>query len=203
MIRRQSFLLAYAQLLTSCFLVGIAWASPLYAIEVSATRLDGSSVSGELLTWNIDEIKLATPTGDQQIPTKQLASIRWPSASLGSNPVTGTIELMDGTVLPITTIRVDKSKAHLTLAAAAGGKPLELPISQISLIRFRPLDGLLAMQWEEIHRQKLASDVIVVLKKDGKSLDYAEGVMGDIGDDKIEFKLYGENQRVDRAKIRR
>ena len=52
-----------------------------------------------------------------------------------------------------------------------------------------------------MRRQNLANDVIAVLKKDGKSLDYAEGVMGDISDDKIEFKLDGETQRVDRAKI--
>ena len=43
-------------------------------------------------------------------------------------------------------------------------------------------------------RQNLANDVLAVLKKDGKSLDYVEGVMGDISDDKIEFKLDGETQ---------
>jgi hypothetical protein len=52
-----------------------------------------------------------------------------------------------------------------------------------------------------MRRQNLANDVIAVLKKDGKSLDYAEGVMGDVTDDKIEFKLEGGTQRVDRAKI--
>jgi hypothetical protein len=52
-----------------------------------------------------------------------------------------------------------------------------------------------------MRRQNLANDIIAVLKKDGKSLDYAEGVIGDIADDKIGFKLEGELQRVDRAKI--
>jgi hypothetical protein len=78
---------------------------------------------------------------------------------------------------------------------------LTIPVSQIATIRLRPLDAPLVKQWDEIRGQNLANDVIVVLKKDGKSLDYAEGVMGNVADDKIEFKLDGELQRVDRAKI--
>ncbi len=68
-------------------------------------------------------------------------------------------------------------------------------------MQLRPLDVPLAAQWDEMRRQNLANDVLAVLKKDGKSLDYVEGVMGDISDDKIEFKLEGKTQRVDRAKI--
>ncbi len=201
MIRRQVPLSVNLTPLAACFLTCIAWASSLMAVEVTATRLDGASVVGELRAWNTDELKLATSNGDQQIPTNQLASLRWSSTPAPADSAIGAVELMDGTVLPIKTIHVDKSQARLTLAAQARDKPLELPISQISLIRLRQLEGPLATQWDEIHRQKLASDAIVVLKKDGKSLDYVEGVIGDIGDDKIEFKLDGENQRVDRAKI--
>jgi hypothetical protein len=63
------------------------------------------------------------------------------------------------------------------------------------------LEGTLATQWDEIRRLNAASDIVAVLKKDGKSLDYVEGVVGDVAADKIEFKLEGETQRVDRAKI--
>jgi hypothetical protein len=41
---------------------------------------------------------------------------------------------------------------------------------------------------------------MVLLKRDGKSLDYVEGVLGDISDDKIDFKLDGETTRVNRSK---
>jgi hypothetical protein len=190
----------------ACVFAIIALAGVVTATEVSATRLDGTSATGNLQQWSDGELKLATPTGDQSIATNQLVSLRWqPSANLVSaaDKSTGTVELIDGTILPIKTIRVAKSEASLTLAApdAAGGKPLTLPIAQIAVIRLRQLDGSLATQWDEMRRQNLANDVIAVLKKDGTSLDYAEGVMGDISDDKIEFKLDGETQRVDRAKI--
>jgi hypothetical protein len=174
--------------------------------EVSATRLDGTTTTGNLRQWSEGELQLTTPTGDQPIATNQLVSLRWdPVANSTSAPdkALGTVELIDGTILPIKTIRVEKSEASLTLAAldAAGGKPLTLPIAQIAVIRLRQLEGSLAAQWEEMRRQNLANDVIAVLKKDGTSLDYAEGVIGDISDDKIEFKLDGDTQRVDRAKI--
>jgi hypothetical protein len=42
--------------------------------------------------------------------------------------------------------------------------------------------------------------VLVVFKRDGKSVDYVEGVLGDVTSDKIEFQLDGDSLRVDRAK---
>ena len=68
-------------------------------------------------------------------------------------------------------------------------------------MRFQPLNASLAGQWDEIRQLKSANDVLVVLKRDGKSLDYVEGVMGEIDDEKVEFKLDGEINRVDRAKV--
>jgi hypothetical protein len=190
----------------ACVFAIIALAGIVTAAEVSATRLDGTTAAGNLQQWGDDELKLATPTGDQPIATNQLISLRWPPAA-NSTPAgekaTGTVELIDGTILPIKTIHVEKSDASLALAAAdaADGKPLILPIAQIAVIRLRQLDGSLATQWDEMRRQNLANDVIAVLKKDGTTLDYAEGVVGNISDDKVDFKLDGETQRVDRAKI--
>jgi hypothetical protein len=206
MIRRQSPPLSCLLLPAACVFAFIALAEVVTAAEVSATKLDGTTVTGNLRQWNTDELQLTTPKGDQQIPANQLLSLRWNSAANSppaADKTTGTVELIDGSILPIKTIHVDHSNATLTLAVAeaSGGKPLTLPIAQIAVIRLRQLDGPLAAQWDEMRRQSLANDVIAVLKKDGKTLDYAEGVLGDISDDKIEFKLDGETQRVDRAKI--
>jgi len=68
-------------------------------------------------------------------------------------------------------------------------------------VQLRPLEGELATQWDELRHQNLSNDVIAVVKKNGKSIDYAEGVVGNISDHKIEFKLEGDTQRVDRGRI--
>ncbi|HMC09766.1 MAG TPA: hypothetical protein VKH44_00690, partial [Pirellulaceae bacterium] len=206
MIRRQSPPRLLLVLPAACVFAFTALAGIVTSAEVSAMHLDGTTVVGELRQWTTGELRLATPTGDQQIPTNQLVSLRWePAANSPSaaDKTAGTVELIDGSILPTKTIHVDHSSASLTLATpeAAGGKSLTLPITQISVILLRQLDGPLATQWDEMRRQNLANDILAVLKKDGKSLDYAEGVMGDISDDKVEFKLEGETQRVDRAKI--
>jgi hypothetical protein len=206
MIRRQSLPRILLVLPIACVFAFTAFATIATAADVSATKLDGTTVTGNLRQWNTGELQLTTPKGDQQIPANQLLSLRWDSAANSppaADKTAGTVELIDGSVLPIKTIHVDHSNATVILAAAeaSGGKPLTLPVAQIAVIRLRQLDGPLAAQWDEMRRQNLANDVIAVLKKDGKTLDYAEGVMGDISDDKIEFKLDGEIQRVDRAKI--
>ncbi len=206
MIRRQSPPFFCLLLPAACVFALIAPARITTAANVSATKLDGTTVAGDLQQWGGDELHLKTSAGDQQIPTNQLLSLRWESstnAPPAADKMTGTVELIDGSILPIKTIHVENSDAKLSLAApdASVDRPLTLPIAQVAVVRLRQLDGPLSAQWDEMRRQNLASDVIAVLKKDGKSLDYAEGVMGDISDDKIDFKLDGDTQRVDRAKI--
>jgi hypothetical protein len=176
------------------------------AAQVIATRLDGTTAIGELREWNVESLRIATSSGDQTIRTNQLISLRWQPIGDASPPVAkpaGLVELIDGAQMPVQALEIKKSQATLTLAirGAAGEQKLALPVEQIASIRLRPLDAPLAKQWDEILHLNLPNDVLAILKKDGKSIDYVEGVVGDVAGDKIEFKLEGELQRVDRAKI--
>jgi hypothetical protein len=191
--------------LAACAFVLAAQAEPTSAIEVRAARLDGTSADGKLRAWTDETIAISTESGEQQIATKQLVSLRSQSAA-ATNPAQNTsasIELIDGSILPIQTIRVTQSQATVTVSLPVGSskQSLILPTAQLSVVQLRPLEGDLASQWDEIRRQNLTSDVIAVVKKNGKSIDYAEGVIGNITDDKIEFKLEGQTQRIDRSKI--
>jgi hypothetical protein len=206
MIRRRyplhsKFILPAAFVLAFATLAAVATAA-----EVSAARLDGTTTTGTLRQWDDDQVMIATSAGDQQLATRQLISLRWqlaPKSSTSDAKDEGVAELIDGSILPVKSIRIEQSKAALTLArpAAANDETLSLPVGKLAAIRFRLLEGALGRQWEEIRHQNLANDVLAVLKRDGKSLDYVEGVLGEVSDDKIEFKLEGEIQRVDRAKI--
>ena len=205
MIRRQVPPLSKTILLAAFALV-LTTSAFAVAAEVSVTRLDGTNVKGELRQWNAADIVIATATGDERIATNQLASLNWHPP--GASPVSvdkngGTVELIDGTTLPCKSILIAQSQVTVKLATPkrTDDESLTLPVKQIASIRFRTLEASLAKQWDEMLRLNLASDVLAVLKKDGKSLDYVEGIMGDVTEDKIEFKLEGETQRVDRAKI--
>ena len=92
----------------------------LIAAEVSATRLDGTTATGELRQWSTGEL-YHTPPGDQQIAANQLVSLRWqPPANSppAADKNTGSVELIDGSILPIKSIQVNHSNATLTLASA-------------------------------------------------------------------------------------
>jgi hypothetical protein len=197
---RATFILPAACVLALTTLVGISSAA-----DVTATRLDGSTTSGQLREWDNGGVLIVTPAGEQRIAADQLVSLRGQpaTASSAADKSSGLVELIDGSSVPIKSITIEKSNATLSLvsSAASAENKLQLPTSQLAAARFRQLDGTLATQWDEIRRLNAASDIVAVLKKDGKSLDYVEGVVGDVAADKIEFKLEGETQRVDRAKI--
>lgn len=177
----------------------------LPAAEVTAARLDGTSVTGELKSWNNAQVIIAGAAGDQTITTEQLVSIRWPNPAgtdKSGSGAPGLAELIDGTLIPIDSLLVSGDKATLQLPAALGAnETLHLSVKSLAVVRFVPLDEGLAKQWDEIRQSKPAGDLLVVRKRDGKSLDYVDGVLGEITADKVELKVDGESNRADRAKV--
>jgi hypothetical protein len=188
------------------------------AAEVTATTLDGATISGILSSWDSKQVVIANET----IPTEKLISLHWTAAKtktlVAADANAGQVcELLDGSQIPITNVRVHRAakleddlaakveKAWLQLALPATSTDAAANIAvhtkYVSNFRLKPLNETLAKQWNEIRNLKLPGDVLVVIKRDGTSLDYVEGVLGEIADDRIEFKIDGESNRVDRAKV--
>jgi hypothetical protein len=173
---------------------------------VTATRLDGSSHTGELRAWDDSHVTLEVADGEKRLATDELISLRW---SPGPVPASSTqldstlVHLTDGTVLPANQFRVQGSRATMELEAAlpAGKRTLSLPVQKVGIVQLQSLEPPVAEQWQEIQALDSASDVLVILKRGGKSVDYVEGALGDISADKIEFTLDGESMRLDRAKV--
>ena len=186
---------------------GLAPAAPTGAPPdvVTVTRLDGTAVSGVLTGWSEGEVVIQTADGEQHVASDELVSLLWPkdSAAAPQKPIEGMVELTDGTVLPTADFAVADNKASLTLGAElpADEKRLSIPVRQIAAVRLRTLEPPVAAQWEEIRGQNLPADVMVVMDREGKSLDHVEGVFGDVTPEKIAFKFDDEPLRVDRAKV--
>ncbi|MEX0613321.1 MAG: NPCBM/NEW2 domain-containing protein [Pirellulales bacterium] len=179
---------------------------PAEAPDVTATRLDGTPITGALNSWEGGQLVVATADGEQRLATDQLLLLEWksappkPDADMSS---TSQVELVDGTLIPIDDFRSSEGRVIVTLTAAlpSDEKQLTLPKKQVAAVRSQPLTADAAEHWREIRDLDLASDVLVLLKRDGKSLDYVEGVLGNVSPDKIEFKLDREPLRIDRAKV--
>lgn len=172
----------------------------------TATRIDGNTQQGELRAWEADHIVLAVAEGDVRLGSNEMMSLRWPKVSdAGSDERTDLriVELVDGTVLPVNDLNIAESQMELALPALAGGSEqrLVVPVARALAVQMRTLDAPLDAQWQEIRNEEFASDVLVILKKNGQSLDYVEGVLGDVTAEKIEFTLDGDSARVDRDKV--
>lgn len=190
------------------FAVVVTSFTSIHAQDVSVTQLDGGTVAGELIGWDEKQIIVTTLDGEQRIATDSLLSIRWNSnepAKPDATAGTGLLELTDGTILPIAEFVSHGSKADATIGGTVpnsdSAASLSLAKKQVAAVRLRPLDETLLKQWMEIRDLKLAADVLVVLKRDGQSLDYVEGVLGDVTTEKVEFELDGDAVKLDREKV--
>jgi hypothetical protein len=191
-------------------LVGIAIAlggrAFIQAAPVQVTRLDGSSQTGELLKLDDERVVVASPAGEQSILIGQLMSLRWAPSDAAQNSGAGNliaVELTDSSILPVKDLRVAGKTVTATLAldSRSNRQTIELPMTAVASVRFQRMADNLQSQWEEIRGQKIPSDLLIILKRDGNSLDYVEGVVGEISEQQIEFKLDGEANRVDRTKV--
>jgi hypothetical protein len=176
------------------------------AAELTATQLDGTTVVGELKSWSDERIIVTTPNGEQSVASEKIASIRWASPSSPPHSAasrSGLVELIDSSRIPIKGLRVTGTSAVVELESpgASDNSTVTLTTKQLATVQLSQFDEKLTAQWNEIRNLKLASDLLVALKHEGKSLDYSEGVVGDITDDKVEFKIDGQSVRADRAKV--
>jgi NPCBM/NEW2 domain-containing protein len=184
-------------------LIVLLFANWINAAEVVATRLDGTTTRGELKSWDERQIVLETASGGEELALKDLISLRSSSTEPTANaPQFGQVELIDGTLIPIAGINSHGSRIDATLPQpGSGNDKVVLAKKLVAAVKLQPLSGVLAKQWQEIRDLGASADVLVLLKRDGGSLDYVEGIIGDVDEEKIEFELDGDSQRIDRSKV--
>jgi NPCBM/NEW2 domain len=171
--------------------------------QVTATKLEGASAVGTLASWTDGRCVLATSSGQQQLPESQLLSLRWKPAqppAAASQPV---VTLVDGSILPVDGYKTSGGSAHLVIhnSGPPDQRTVDLPVDQVRAAWLQSIDEKLSIQRDEIRALNLPSDLLVVFKQNGKSLDYVEGVVGQVTDADVEFTLDNKPLRVQRSKV--
>ncbi len=184
--------------------------------DVSLKKLDGSSVSGTLQSWRDGQLVLLTAEGQQQIAESEVLSVErlvqtasTPGAATPTDSRQPILELVDGTVLPLADYSTTGKSASVSLRnhTTAGLEPIAIDVKRIKSVRLQPMSGVLAKEWQEVVASATAgdsptpSDLLVVLKRGGQSLDYLEGVIGQVTAKDVEFTHEGETVRVSRDKV--
>jgi len=170
------------------------------AAEFEAQTIDGQSAVGRIAQLNAQELVLETSGGPSTFALNTLAGLtRKPTPPAADRKLAIRVELVDQSQLAASRYTVRGGLAQLELS---GGAKLEVSTRAIRWVHFAAAtdaDDKLTKQWSEITQTKADGDLLVV-RKSG-SLDYLEGVQGDIEPDKCHFELDKEPVPVPREKV--
>ncbi len=171
-------------------------AEPLLTVH----KIDGSHLSGRLRDWTPDELvmSLDNESDSARIPSQELLRVDWANADLSVSGSVPTIELIDGTRLPIDHYEVSQRLA--TVETSLTSEPLSIATSEIRWVQFSNSAeaGLLE---RDLREKPLVGDLLIVRRRKSNTLDYLSGVVGDVNDRRVEFVWDGEPIPVNRSKV--
>ncbi|MCA9015893.1 MAG: NPCBM/NEW2 domain-containing protein [Planctomycetaceae bacterium] len=165
--------------------------------EVEVTSLGGTSVSGNLQTLNKTVISLQQGEASKGYPLSETLNVRFPKNRFQrSLEAPLTIRLTDGSKFPIQSLQ--SNERQIKVSGDQTGT-LILPANQVSSIRFGTLNSSILDSWEKLLNSKNNKDLLVVQKEN--VLDFIDGVVGSITDEKIQFFTGDDEVAVDRKRV--
>ena len=168
-------------------------AAPQFDVQL----LDGSRVSGSLVRWDAAQLVVETSTGRTTLDAGKLASVtpQSPPANSAAKPAVW-VDLVDGSQLAAAEYTAEKGRAKIAFSAT---EVLEVPTAEIDAVRLQPASEATALEWSRIRGKKIRGDVLVT--GNSNAIDYHQGAIEDVSDQKARFILDGQALGVKRAKI--
>ncbi|MCE9604186.1 MAG: NPCBM/NEW2 domain-containing protein [Planctomycetia bacterium] len=175
----------------------IALALLAAAPEFQAVGSDGSKFRGELTEFTGEKAVFRTSEGERSIPTGGLVRM---IPSEASTSMVGTavvwVRMLDGTRFDAVSYQVAGGKATISFGK---GLDIVVPTATIHSVRLKEQPQAIAEQWNAILNRPAPADLIVI--REETSIDYLEGVFGDVTADSVQFTLDGEAIPVKRPKV--
>jgi hypothetical protein len=158
---------------------------------------DGQVLAGTLVELSAQEVALETSAGRVAVGFEHLARLVPQQRPPAAEPAASVwVELVDGSLLPANSFSVTKGQARLELA---GERNVDVSTRLIANVRFKSQTAEIAGQWTEILAGERADDLIVIRGKSG--LDFQTGILGDVSDSTVGFKLDDETLSVKRPRV--
>lgn len=174
----------------------LVWMTLLGAApQFTAALTDGSEITGELTSLSLDRVVLRTASGEQT----RLAGdvVRLTAAAVGGAPAVGAyVTFHDGTRLHAVGFTAAGGRAACDLG---DGVTAASPTKAIRAVRFKEQSPEIGAQWERMLKLAPKADLIVI--REDQSIDYLEGVIGDVTAEAVEFALEGQKIPVKRPKV--
>jgi hypothetical protein len=165
--------------------------------EVEVTSLSGASVTGNLLALNKTAVNLKQGKSEKGYPLSETLNVRFPKNRFQrSLQAPLTIRLTDGSKFPVQSLQSNERQIKVSNDQSG---TLILPANQVSSIRFGTLNSNISAAWEKLLSNKGNKDLLVVQKEN--VLDFIDGVVGSITDEKIQFFTGDDEVAVNRKRV--
>lgn len=165
--------------------------------EVDLTSLNGESASGNLKSLSKSAINLKQGETTKNVSLSGILNVRFPKnrfqRSLQSPFM---VRLTDGSYFPIQSLQ--SNERQIKISGDQIGT-LILPAKNVSSIRFESLNSNIRAAWEKLLRSKNNKDLLVIQKEN--VLDFIDGVIGSVTDEKIQFFTGDDEVAVNRKRV--
>ena len=163
-------------------------------IEITVLTADGTTIQGDLIRMTADGIQLGQES-DELRPNDSLSEITFPNSVKQSLPT--VVELIGGTKIHVSSVTSDGERFEL---APARQSKLELPVSELKSIRYRPSNPATDAVWLGWTEESRRGDRLAV-RRDGRTLDSLDGTVVGIRRDAIQFEMGGNTIDAPIAKL--
>jgi len=169
------------------------------APQFEVRLLEGPPVRGEIIDWQADALQVATSSEQQTIPLERVLELNAVERPTGpSYRPQAWVDLTDGSRLLALRFEITDGIVRVELIS---GERVEFDAAELAEVRLQPFenDDGQQQQWEQVPRDSLATDLIVVRRED--ALDYIEGVAHDVTAERVVFEIEGEQLPIRREKV--
>ncbi len=176
------------------------------APQAEVKPLTGEAVSGSLEAVSTMQVVVRPEQGEPvTLASRDVLAVTVPGSAEAPAPSVW-LTLIDGSSLAATGYNVASGTANIRLA---GGGEVSIATRLIDRVRIKEQDAALAAQWAKIPTARPRGDIIVIRKSftneetgaEGFSLDYLEGVLGDVTAETVGFEFDGSKIDVKREKV--
>lgn len=167
------------------------------APDVEVTSLSGASASGSLQSLNKTVAKIKAGQTEKDLPLSNILNMRFPkNRPQRSLELPLTVRLTDGSIFP--TQSLQSNERQVKVSGDQTGE-LILPARNVASIRFGALNSNIRDSWEKLLNGENTKDLLVVQKEN--VLDYIDGVVGSITEEKIQFFTGEDEVSVNRSRV--
>jgi hypothetical protein len=160
-----------------------------------AVGVDNAETRGTLVEFTTDRVVLNVSDKPVTLSTAQMVRLAPVEKSPPSDLIGAHIRLTDGSRIAAGAYTVTGKTATIRLGDAG----FACSTDAVHSVRFKQQSHEIAAQWEQILKTPAQADLIVI--REGPSIDYLEGILGDVTTDRVEFTLDGEKVPVKPARV--